>query len=371
VSEDQNVASQLDEHAALMRSIFTQWQQGQQEPAASQMQVYVDEHPGEQWALNFLLWLCQQQGEPGYRRGVPYAQAAASSGDAWVARQFAITLLSNAGGWPDLAEPAFDLFRMTAQYASGIDTAGIAWNLLSHGRDNLAAQVIEMPLVPFPISPEQWRAAVTDAEGHKDRLRQAASAIEAIRAEVQSLAATESQEIERIRTELSTNAGQAGVLIDSVSAGTINSRFESDAESNKKESSRAFTWGLVVLVLAAVVTALPLVLHYVGLGREYTGAQLLGAHVSATLALGAVAGVLLTRARHRDRARQRANDLATAMGTIIVYSNQIQDQDEKQRFMQTMGQLVLVAHLQADQTGGDQTSVSLPSLLSALRTPQS
>lgn len=161
------------------------------------------------------------------------------------------------------------------------------------------------------------------------------------------------------------------MLIDNVSAGTVNERFESDASANEKQSKTGFQWGLFILIIAALVAATPVLLHYVGGGPDYGSTALLGAHASATLALATVAGVLLARARNRDRARQRARDLATAMGTIIVYSNQIQDPGEKQRFMQTMGQLVLVAHLQADQRGADQASVGLPSLLAALRTPPS
>jgi hypothetical protein len=114
---------------------------------------------------------------------------------------------------------------------------------------------------------------------------------------------------------------------------------------------------------------LPLLLHYIGVGAKLTNNGVFTAHLAATAALGTIAGVLLARARGRDRAAQRASDLSTAIGTMIAYSNQITDEAEKQRFMLMMGQLILQAHLQQDGSGNDDASANIGSLVNALRTP--
>ena len=106
-------------------------------------------------------------------------------------------------------------------------------------------------------------------------------------------------------------------------------------------------WGLAVLGAAALVAVLPVVLHYLNVGADYSPLEQIGLHLVSTAALATFAGVLLARARSRDQAAQRANDLSTAMGTMISYSNQISDPAEKQRFMTMMGQVVLQAHLTA------------------------
>ena len=107
----------------------------------------------------------------------------------------------------------------------------------------------------------------------------------------------------------------------------------------------AWLSGLAVLAVAAIVAVLPVILHYLHQGPKYSSFEQIAVHLVSTAALGTFAGVLLARARSRDQAAQRAHDLSTAMGTMISYSNQISDPVEKQRFMMSMGQVVLQAHL--------------------------
>ena len=50
------------------------------------------------------------------------------------------------------------------------------------------------------------------------------------------------------------------------------------------------------------------------------------------------------------------------MGTMISYSNQISNPVEKERFMMTMGQVVMQAHLSSG-SGSKPTEDSLPGIL--------
>src|SRR5205809_351566 len=77
------------------------------------------------------------------------------------------------------------------------------------------------------------------------------------------------------------------------------------------------------------------------------------AHLAPTLVLAALSGILLSRARGRDRAGQRAGDLAVALGTMFVYSGQIQDEAERQRFIHEMGRVVIESYLHQDTPTSD------------------
>lgn len=71
--------------------------------------------------------------------------------------------------------------------------------------------------------------------------------------------------------------------------------------------------------------------------------------------------------RHRP---PRANDLSTAMGTMIAYSNEIHDPAEKQRFLTTMGHLVLQANLTNGSSGkSDESMTGIVALANILRSP--
>ncbi|MFK4084158.1 hypothetical protein ACI2LF_08640 [Kribbella sp. NPDC020789] len=349
-----------DRQVALLASTYTHWQRGETVQAMQALQKHIKDIPDDLPMLILSLWLSVQAGQGGFPIGIELANVAIERGKPWLARNFVNSLLSNIIGTPDLIPQAIGLAKITNPYSgSAPDLAGIAWSLIANGGHSEAAlSILEL--------------AASESQPGDLALSQLNEYLRGSHEIAQNIATQGTETLANIRSleaELETKAKQAEVLIESVASGTINSRFESDAQENKLQSDRAFKWGMIILAAASIFAVLPIALHYFNIGLKYNAVQVLGAHASATLALGAVAGVLLTRARHRDRARQRAADLSTAMGTIIVYSNQIQSVDERQRFMQAMGQLVLVAHLQADQSGTDQPTVSLSSVLTALRTP--
>jgi hypothetical protein len=229
-------------------------------------------------------------------------------------------------------------------WAAGIDLVGQGWNLIAQGQPELALRVMTMS-GSWPVSGQQWAALADQARDQKAKIDQialqAAHSFGSFEQEV-SRATTS---IEKARDDLKTNANQAGLLVSSITTDATNALYRADASRNEKESRGAWGWGLGILAVAAVVAVLPLILHYLHWVPDYSTPELIGVHLASTAALGTFAGVLLARARSRDRAAQRAHDLSTAMGTMISYSNQISDPAEKERFMMTMGQLVLQAHL--------------------------
>lgn len=104
--------------------------------------------------------------------------------------------------------------------------------------------------------------------------------------------------------------------------------------------------------MAAIVALTPLAIYYYQRAKGHTpwlrGNELVTAHTAFVLALGAVAGVLLARARGRDRARQRNRDLSIALRTMFVYAEQIADPEAQQGFIREMGRAVLEAFLRLE-----------------------
>lgn len=350
------------------QSVFQTWQSGNQQGAIDLLRPLADE--GRSWAVSFLPWLFMQMGYPRMTEGIPYAVRAAEMGSPWAASNLFNNLIGNIGADPSLLDRALELAEATGPTSIGIDPVGQGWNLLSQGRAEQALRMMGLR-APYPLSEPDWRNLAHAARSHLDQIQaQVALAREA--SERVSVAASDGlAAIDKSRVDVETSAKQAGLLVTSVVSDSAASLFKADAERNEKQSKSAWIAGLVVLVGAACFAIAPLVVHYLGGGPDYSLGALLAAHAGSTAALATVAGVLLARGRARDLARERANDLSTAMGTMIGYSNQIRDEEERQRFMMTMGQLVLQAHLTAGGQGhrGDDSMTGLIALANLVRPP--
>ncbi|KAA1427485.1 hypothetical protein [Nocardioides antri] len=290
----------------------------------------------------------------------------------WAATHYFNNLVGNLSARPDLLDDALELLADLGPFWSGIDPVGQGWNLMSQGHFAQAVRMMSFT-THYPIIDSQWESLASKAQERLSELESLTSEARNQRDRFRADAEEGVAVIERERSDLETAARQAGLLVAAVVSDATASLFKEDAARNEKESKSAWTWGLVVLAMAAVVALTPLGLHYLGEGPAYSGPALLAAHAGSTAALATVAGVLLARARSRDIARQRANDLSTAMGTMIAYSNQIQDPTEKQRFMMTMGQLVLQAHLTVGTNGhgNDDSMTGLVALANLMRSPAS
>jgi hypothetical protein len=314
------------------------------------------------WAAAFMAWLLMQQGIPGLAESVTWAIKAAELGAPWQAVQTFNNVVGNLQANPQLGERLPELLQWAAPWMGGVDVVGQGWSLIAQGQPELALRIMTT-LIPWPLSEpqltaiaEQGRARVTELEGLLSGALQSRETFD-------TTVTASSDAISKATNDLTTSAKQAGLLVTTVLSDATNTLYKADATRNEKESKGAWVSGLIVLGLAAFVAVLPVGLHYLHLGPKYSTAEVIGVHLASTAALGTFAGVLLARARSRDRAAQRAHDLSTAMGTMISYSNQISDPVEKERFMMTMGQVVLQAHL-ATGPGPKPTDESVSGMVS-------
>ena len=347
------------------QAAFQDWQAGNQASAIERVRKRADQD--ELWAVTFLVWLLTQQGLPGFEVAVPYARKAIAFGAPWAVGHLVNNMFANVASAPQFLEPALDLADKVYPSVPGLDVVGQAWNLLSQGRAQEAVRLMGLR-GSFPLTPAGWDSLVKQAEDGVRAITDCHSSVRQVSAQVETLGHEADDAIQKAASEVETKARQAGLLVSTINASATNSLFDAEAARNESESRISWRWGIAVLAAAALFAVLPIVLHYVGRGPTYTAVGVLGAHAGATAALGTVAGVLLSRARARDRAHQRARDISTAMGTMISYSNQIVDESEKQRFMLTMGQLVLQAHLQGDGAPAKDDALSgLANLVSVVR----
>ncbi|MCX6397351.1 MAG: hypothetical protein NTV23_12755 [Propionibacteriales bacterium] len=355
-----------DGAAEIARAAFSRWQSNDQEGALGGLRDALAQ--GHDWAAVLLVWMLMQRGIPGFEEAVPYAQQASASGRPWAAAHLFNNMIGNVPNAPQLLEPAMSLLDHSAPFWTGFDPGGQAWNLLANGQVD-AAVVMLNARSPYPPMPADLRLIVDQARRQSDGLNQLAARTHELVAAFDADAARGQELITRTLEDLVTKAQQAGLLVTDVNLKSVNALFDADAKRNEGESKIAYRAGLGVLCVAALVAVTPLFLHYLGKGADYSQSALLAAHAGSTAALAAVAGVLLARARGRDRARQRAQDLSTAMGTMIAYSGQIVNEEERQRFMLTMGQLVLHAHLQGERGSAEDPMTGLAALLTAVRGP--
>jgi hypothetical protein len=297
-----------------------------------------------------MAWLLSQQGYPAVEEAAAWAMRAADAGFAGQLAQTYNNVVGNLSSNPQLVGRLSELLAHGAPWWSGPDHGGQAWNLLASGHPDLAMRLLMTP-TPAPVwtVDEQLSRVAAQARERLQEMEVITGAIGRIRTDIEEAAALTQQSFERATSDLETKAGQAGLLVNATTSDATNSLFKADAARNARESRGSWIGGLITLGAAAIVAVLPVVLHYLDVGPDYSAFEQVGLHLVSTAALATFAGVLLARARSRDHAAQRAHDLSTAMGTMIAYSNQISDPAEKQRFMTMMGQVVLQAHL---TTGG-------------------
>ena len=326
----------------LVQQVQQFWTSGNQVAALDTLRPRADANLP--WAAAFMAWLHMQQGAPGLIESVNWAIRAAELGSPWQAVQTFNNAVGNVAAMPQLAERLPELLRWAAPWIGGVDVIGQGWNLIAQGQPDLAVRIM-MTSTPWPLSEPQWDALVEQGRERIGELDGIVITARGTRDTFDAGVSESTAEITKARDDLKTSAQQAGLLVTSVLSDATNALYKADASRNEKESRGAWVAGLVILALAALFAVLPVALHYLHLGPTYSTPEIIGIHLASTAALGTFAGVLLARARSRDQAAQRAHDLSTAMGTMISYSNQISDPIEKERFMMTMGQVVLQAHL--------------------------
>lgn len=351
-----------DEVAAVQR-VLQLWNSGDQRGAVDSLRNLTDvDRP---WAVALTSWLLLQMGAPSIFEGIDWALRAARLGYSFQALQYFNNVAAYLPSDPSQAERLPELLDASQPWGQAVDTVGQGWNLLNQGQPELALRVMAMP----PVPDHQWKSMVVTAGGHLREIEKYVAEVAEIKTNAETAEAEATAAMDKARDDLVTSANQAGLLVRSISSDAINALFQADAKRNAKDSRWAWFSGLGVLGAAALVAVLPVVLHYLGEGPPYSAVEQLGVHLASTAALATFSGVLLARARSRDRAAQRAHDLSTAMGTVISYSNQISDPDEKQRFMTAMGQVVLQAHLSSGQSSSakDDHISGLVALASAAR----
>ncbi|MBS3178200.1 MULTISPECIES: hypothetical protein [unclassified Pseudoclavibacter] len=352
----------------LLQQVQQNWNQGSQDVALNLIRPRADE--GQAWAASLLSWLLMQQGYPALEESITWAITAAHRGHpAQLATTFN-NVISNLSSYPQLSSRLPELAELGLPWSSGVDAVGQGWNIAQSGQPELGLQIMMLQMkLPYTLTDTHLAALVADAQDRTNELNRILASIREQQRSVEVASAEGRAAMNKATLELETSAKQAGLLITTATSDATNALFLEDAERNAKESRGAWLSGLVVLGGAATVAVLPVILHYLRVGADYSSIEQIALHLVSTAALATFAGVLLARARSRDQAAQRANDLSTAMGTMIAYSSQIRDPEEKQRFMSMMGQMVLQAHLSSGskQGGGEDSVMGMVALANLIK----
>jgi hypothetical protein len=336
------------------------WTSGNQQGAVDRIRPAAD--ADDPSAVGLIAWFLHQMGEPLWRTGVPYAQKALALGVPWVANYYFGNMLND----PQLRQQVPDLIRPAIACGVPIDPVANALGPYQQGDHATALALIELAAGPWPWPPS-WEELLQRARQRLGEL-EAASGDVTQRKEraLEAIDGDEKRVSERAAT-IETRSKQLETLLEQTTNAEVQTFFEKEASKYEAEGSMLWKWGVGVLSGAAFFAILPIAIYYAGrvTGNQWFADQnLVAAHFAPAVALGAIAGVLLARARGRDRARQRAQDLSVALGTMFVYSGQISQEEERQRFLHEMGRTVIEAFLRADSGPGD--TADSGSLLKAL-----
>jgi hypothetical protein len=349
--------NQIDETIA---EALRTWQQGNHDAAINLVRPLADQ--GEPGGLLLICWFFQQLGEPRAREGIPYAKRAAEQGTPWVT-SFYFPMLADK---PETRADAIAMIALSPLRGAGTnDPISRAMQFASEGDAMSAAEMLRAAAGPYP-----WTQPpdLSEIRNRVSQLDHALTTVGERQATVLNAMQAASEEIDAERESFRTRGKTLTELLNNLTNASSQSHFDDQASKYEKESRLLWTLGVIVLTVAAMAAFLPVILNYVDSGHVLHGQSNISAHLGAAVALAAVAGVLLARARNRDGARQRNRDLSVALGTMFAYSEQIDNEEAKERFKHDMGRLVLETFLQHQPATEDGARNLLSDILS--RAPQ-
>jgi hypothetical protein len=336
------------------------WSQGNQQAAIDGLRPHAD--AGEAGPIALLAWYLSQMGAPHWSDGLNYCREALKLGMPQVATYYFGNLLSDPAYRPQVPE----IVKAAVEAGWSLDPLPSAPQALQQGDTATALGLIDAATAPRPHA-DAWAAVIQGAQSDAAALHETAAEVGKQRDDAITAIAQSEQTVDQRRHDVEQRSSSLIQLIERITNAQATSYFEEEATSYGGEAKSLWRSGLAVVALAAIAALTPLVVYYYDLARGRTswlhGHDLTAAHVTAAVALGAVAGVLLARARGRDRARQRARNLSVALQTMFVYAEQIQDSAERQSFIREMGRTVLDAFLRQDSPAVDADRT----LLAALR----
>jgi hypothetical protein len=322
------------------------WQQGNQEIAVEKLKPLADE--GNSAGLLLISWFLGQMGPPRIWEGLQYARRATEEGDPWTLQWYFAHLVDD----PDptkraLAAELVSIHPFGAYNAN--DPLGRAVQFAQQGDTPNAVAMVKAAAGPHP-----W-PQLPDADEIKQRvgqLNQAAVSVRETQESAEAAIRVAESDVKEKEEDFKTRASTLTELLDNLTNAQSQSHFEERAETYAVESNKAWNLGVTILAVAAGAALLPVLLNYLGF-RELSGQSNVSAHLGLVAALAALAGVVLARARNRDRDRQRNSDLSVALKTMFAYSEQIENQEAKERFKHDMGRLVLETFLRQKAPGDD------------------
>lgn len=344
-----------------------EWQSGQQEAAKATIQPSADD--GDPRAQALMAWFLHQQQPEGWRQAVSYAQSAVAAGYP----QTAGYVIGNMMNDPALLDQGVELARQAA--AQGVVTIDPLNQAIAFAQQGNEAGVTQMLAVPWPvpgpggpITPEYWTALITKAQQSMSNLSAFVEAGSRHRANIEETAEAVKSDAESVRQRIEERSTTLLEFMDQTTNAEASKYFDDEAQTSKTEADAMWKWGVRVIATAAGISILPLVAHYLevlfGVGPRFSNAQVVSIHITGALALGTMAGVMLARARVRDRNRQRNTDLRVALQMMFAYAQQIENPSERQQFIQSNGRVVLEAFLRQDSAPASDESRNLLSALS-------
>jgi hypothetical protein len=337
----------------LITSALQAWNNGQQQEAVNILRPQAEAN--ERTAVLLLCWFLSQMGAPYYADGITFSRKAAELAMPQAGAYFFGNILSD----PSFRAQAPELAQDAILGGWPLDPLPNALAALQQGDPATAVRLVEAAAVPRPF-PEGWENLFEQSRDDIEAIHRAAGDVRSRRDEATSA-------IEESQIAVENRAKSLLDLIERLTTGQPTAYFDEEATAYGGEAKVLWYGGLAVLSAAVLAAATPLVIYYVDRATGRTpwleGNHLVAAHTTFILALGAVAGVLLARARGRDRARQRARDLSVALQTMFAYSESISDPSERQLFIRESGRTVLEAFLRQDAPVDSDRS-----LLAALRT---
>ncbi len=323
------MASVDEEISRALRS----WGGGDTQIAVDILRPLADQ--GDSVALLLICWFLQQLGIQA--ESLEYAKKAAHLGNQWILANYFGLLADQSDG----RAAAIEMVRAspTSGFISN-DPLGRGIEFFNQGDEQRGLEMLRAA-----AGGQGWPPDAEEAQKQLAELDSTLVSVGAQRDAAVNGIEEAKREVDAVREGFKTRESTLTQLLDNLTSASSQSHFDEQATKYEAESRHLWLLGVLVLAIAALAAFLPVVLNYFGDSHQLTGQSNVSAHLGATLALAAVAGVLLARARSRDLDRQRNRDLSVALGTMFAYSEQIANEEEKERFKHDMGRLVLETFL--------------------------
>ena len=253
----------------------------------------------------------------------------------------------------DLEEEWDELRRLLAVANSTFDPLLLPVELLARGRVVLAFQhfidtALSTSQASIESAAQEVRALRDDIAATNEQAHEHLDKVVASSTEFHT-------ELEAEKRQIIGAAAHLTKYIDAARDAQTAQFYKTEAEEFRSAEWRTWLLGIGIAAAAVAIAVVPVYFRWRATGTEITSTASVSAHLGLVATLGGLAGIVFSRARRLDSRYRKARTLEITLSAMFAYADKIEDDEQRQGFLNTMGAAILTASLGEPQDDGQRS----------------